>query len=76
MNILSIDVGIKNLSFCLFVQQEQSTHFKVIKWDNIDISEKTESKCILHITALREILSTNTSEIRKLKKGSCWSDRA
>ena len=44
MNILSIDVGIKNLSFCLFVQQ--SDHFKVIKWDNIDISEKTESKCI------------------------------
>jgi hypothetical protein len=44
MNILSIDIGIKNLSFCLFVQQ--SNDFKVIKWDNIDISEKTESKCI------------------------------
>ena len=44
MKILSIDVGIKNLSFCLFV--EEFNHFKVIKWDNIDISEKNESKCI------------------------------
>jgi hypothetical protein len=50
MKILSIDVGIKNLSFCLFELQqsteEKSNYFKVIKWDNIDISEKTESKCI------------------------------
>jgi len=49
MKILSIDVGIKNLSFCLFELQspdEKSNHLKVIKWDNIDLSEKTESKCI------------------------------
>lgn len=49
MKILSIDVGIKNLSFCLFELQspdDKSNHLKVIKWDNIDLSEKTESKCI------------------------------
>ena len=49
MKILSIDVGIKNLSFCLFELQspdEKSNHLKVIKWDNIDLSEKTESRCI------------------------------
>jgi hypothetical protein len=49
MKILSIDVGIKNLSFCLFELQspdQKSNHLKVIKWDNIDLSEKTESKCI------------------------------
>ena len=49
MKLLSIDVGIKNLSFCLFdihSPDQKSNHLKVIKWDNIDLSEKTESKCI------------------------------
>jgi hypothetical protein len=49
MKLLSIDVGIKNLSFCLFdihSPDQKSNHLKVITWDNIDLSEKTESKCI------------------------------
>ena len=49
MKLLSIDVGIKNLSFCLFELNspgETSNHLKVIKWDNIDLSEKNESRCI------------------------------
>lgn len=49
MKLFSIDVGIKNLSFCLFEIQcpdQNSNHLKIIKWDNIDLSEKTESKCI------------------------------
>ena len=49
MKILSIDVGIKNLSFCLFDLQssdDSSNNLKIIKWDNIDLSEKNESKCI------------------------------
>jgi hypothetical protein len=51
MKILSIDVGIKNLSFCLFdiqtlLSKEETNNIKIIKWDNIDLSEKTESKCI------------------------------
>ena len=49
MKILSIDIGIKNLSFCLFELQtieEKSNHLKIIKWDNIDLSEKNENKCI------------------------------
>ena len=47
--MLSIDVGIKNLSFCLFDLQkhdDNSNHLKVVKWDNIDLSEKTELVCI------------------------------
>ena len=43
MKLLSIDIGIKNLSFCLF---DCETPLKIIKWDNIDLSEKNESKCI------------------------------
>ena len=40
MKILSIDVGIKNLAFCLFDKSPTLEHFKVTKWDIIDISEQ------------------------------------
>jgi len=42
MKMLSIDVGIKNMSFCLF----DTNNLKIIKWDNINLSEKKESKCM------------------------------
>jgi hypothetical protein len=48
MLILSIDIGIKNLSFCLFGSQtigNESNDLKVLKWDNIDLSEKNVAKC-------------------------------
>ena len=44
MKIVSIDVGIKNLSFCLFNQDTNNT-LQVIKWDNINLSEKHELLC-------------------------------
>ena len=40
MKILSIDVGIKNLAFCLFDKSPTAEHFKITKWDIIDISEQ------------------------------------
>jgi hypothetical protein len=47
MKILSIDVGIKNLAFCLFDKSPTAEHFKITKWDSIDISEKEDSqKCV------------------------------
>jgi len=51
MKLFSIDVGIKNLSFCLFevsAGNEELTNkqIKILKWDNIDLSEKNETKCI------------------------------
>ena len=39
MKILSIDVGIKNLAFCLFEKPEIDQHFKITKWDIVNISE-------------------------------------
>ena len=45
MKIFSIDVGIKNLSFCLF-EIDSSGLTTILKWDNIDLSEKNEFKCI------------------------------
>lgn len=44
MKILSVDVGIKNLAVCLFEKPENSEHFKITKWDVINISDKEETQ--------------------------------
>jgi hypothetical protein len=49
MRILSIDVGIKNMSFCLFetlLTVEEANSIKILKWDNIDLTETENHKCI------------------------------
>jgi hypothetical protein len=50
MKILSIDIGIKNLAFCLLErpekeEQEQGTNFNIKKWDVINICEKQTFHC-------------------------------
>jgi len=49
MKILSIDVGIKNLAFCLFHKLPTSQHFKVSKWDIINLSEEEILKCVFDV---------------------------
>ena len=49
MKILSIDVGIKNLAYCLLdidkIDIDKSNeHFKILKWDTINLLE--QKKCI------------------------------
>jgi hypothetical protein len=46
MKFLSIDVGIKNLSFCLFSKELESSYYEIKAWDNIDLTEIHETKCI------------------------------
>ena len=46
MKILSIDVGIKNLAFCLFEKLPTGDHFKVSKWDTINIAEEKTLQCV------------------------------
>ena len=43
MKILSIDVGIKNLAFCLF--DGANNNHKIIKWDVVNLSQKKDIKC-------------------------------
>jgi hypothetical protein len=43
MKVLSIDIGIKNLAFCLFDKSEDLTNFKVTKWDIVNISEQEDN---------------------------------
>ena len=56
MKLLSVDVGIKNLSFCLFDCDESkekdikdikdiNDKIRILKWDNIDLSEKNALTC-------------------------------
>lgn len=47
MKVLSIDVGIKNLAFCLLERKQESTSnkFQILKWDSIDVSEQETYKC-------------------------------
>ena len=46
MKILSIDVGIKNLAFCLFDKPDGCENFTIKKWDIINIAEQETFKCI------------------------------
>ena len=41
--ILSIDVGIKNLAFCLLVKKEE--YYSIEKWDTINLAQQSEMKC-------------------------------
>jgi hypothetical protein len=44
MKLLSIDVGIKNLSFCLF-EVTNKEEIDIIKWENINLVDENEFKC-------------------------------
>jgi hypothetical protein len=45
--ILSIDVGIKNLAFCLFEKEFSSNYYNIAKWDIVNLSQEDEiQKCI------------------------------
>ena len=46
MKILSIDVGIKNLAFCLFEKNPGDNHFQINKWDSINVANKEILKCV------------------------------
>lgn len=44
MKILSIDVGIKNLAFCLM--QYDNNEYNILNWDIINISQSQSHKCV------------------------------
>lgn len=46
MKILSIDVGIKNLAFCLFDKSSTDEQFKITKWDIVNLAEEDCLTCI------------------------------
>ena len=46
MKLLSIDVGMKNLAFCLF-DVTNSKNFLVTKWDVVDICQEKKIYMLL-----------------------------
>jgi hypothetical protein len=45
IQLLSVDVGIKNLAFCLFKKEESSSYYTISKWDVINIGENETLVC-------------------------------
>lgn len=45
MKVLSWDVGIIHLAYCLLEYHKESNQFNIIQWNMIDLSYKTEHKC-------------------------------
>jgi hypothetical protein len=45
MKVLSIDVGIKNLAFCLLEKTESGGSYKILKWDSINVADSQTHIC-------------------------------
>ena len=69
MKILSIDVGIKNLAFCLFDKSTTNEHFKITKWDIIDISEQENT--ILCGFVEKNVICNKPAKFKKDDKCYC-----
>jgi len=73
MRILSIDVGIKHLAFCLLVnngvtddkQVALQDSFSIMKWDSLNVAEAVEYKC-----SLTDKEGKPCQQQAKFKKGS------
>ena len=71
MKILSIDVGIRNLSFCLFTMENADKNtLSVLKWDNIDLTEKMNNRCIFVSEKENEGLCDKPAKF--VKEGKCY----
>ena len=58
MKVLSIDVGIKNLAFCLMEKLESTSDYKILMWDIIDLSQREKLKCYETNIRIKVELST------------------
>ena len=83
MNLLSIDVGIKNLALCL-LQLDNENNYKIEKWDVINLCKEEKQKCHCgknasftsnnnyyckkHLSSCTKKLVCKELEISKLKK--------
>ena len=67
MKFLSIDVGIKNLSFCLMETNNDNKTFSIIKWNNIDLTEEIEHKCIEFNKNTNEVCNKSAKFIKDSK---------
>jgi hypothetical protein len=68
MKIISIDVGIKNLAFCLFSVEEDK--YQIEDWGVVDLSQKTETQKLCTCWNDKKIKKVTTKE--KCKYQAKW----
>jgi hypothetical protein len=68
MKIISIDVGIKNLAFCLFSIEEDK--YQIEDWGVVDLSQKTETQKLCTCWNDKKIKKVTTKE--KCKYQAKW----
>ena len=68
MKIISIDVGIKNLAFCLFSVEEDK--YQIEDWGVVDLSQKTETQKICTCWNEKKVKKITTKE--KCKYQAKW----
>jgi hypothetical protein len=69
MKVLSVDVGIKNLAFCIFEKCSDVENFKVTKWDTIDISEQEDN--ITCVFVEKNLICNKLAKFKKDDKCYC-----
>ena len=70
LRILSFDVGMKNLAYCLFEVGEKCDDYKVLKWDVINLCTPIVKKCNNGDAQL----CSNDAKYCKIKKSEGESD--
>jgi Mitochondrial resolvase Ydc2 / RNA splicing MRS1 len=69
MRLISIDIGIKNLAFCLFDLIENKSSYQIIEWDIVDISQEGPTP----ICCMKNKGNTNClMEAKFCKNGLCY----
>ena len=69
MKILSIDVGIKNLAYCMFEDVDEDGSFKITKWDISNIAEQEEDLTCIFID--KNVLCKKPAKFKKNDECYC-----
>lgn len=72
MKFVSIDVGIKNLSYCLFEKTSDKDYYEVLKWDNIDLTEEIELKCCNEVKNDKNVSELCNKPAKFIKDNNCF----
>ena len=74
MRVLSIDVGIKNLAYCLLEADLTNKTYKIIKWDVLNLLCETNYKCN-HQIQTKKSIKENKDEVCDKKATHSRNDK-